>query len=87
MILVFAGTSYYPAGGAHDLVAVVADIETAEAALELARMKDDSLEWAHLWDTSQGIVVRHYVRDYCMGTAEPEPFEEVSPDYCDCPRP
>lgn len=76
MILVFAGPGYYPAGGIHDLVAAVPDIVTAEAALELARIEDDSLEWAHLYDVDGGAVVGHYERDDYKGGPWHEPRHE-----------
>jgi hypothetical protein len=52
--LLFAGATYYPEGGAYDLLCALGTSEEALPALEAATQKDNSnqgmFSWAHLWN-------------------------------------
>ena len=54
--LVFAGTTYYPSGGWHDLHSTHDSAEEAVSAVN-QHVGEDSLGWSHAVDTSTAKVI------------------------------
>jgi hypothetical protein len=52
--VVFAGTRYYPLGGAKDFAD---SFDTYEEAVAYAKGRTDDYPWAHVWDTHGPAIV------------------------------
>lgn len=58
--LVFAGSLFYPEGGADDLIARISKIDYAEIAKIIKSECIHGFDWIHVYDSEKGkIVLRH----------------------------